>query len=1078
MSRRSPDGEFERPHKRPREDDDYKYKRHGRFDTPSHPGGVNDDALDRISRRKENYRRRGDHVEAKYKDGYRSRDDNRSSSTRDDSRSDPRNSARRDDKRRNDWDRTPQRSPRGSNWESPSPLIHHTPQTPLNLNHMIAEPSPRATPSHKYNKWEKKDVTSSTKRTTNHNKEFGWDGDQVDELDLEWYNAEESEAVDEALQDKKFLGDSDKFTKKEQEYKKQRGSNRVSARKSQILKDNEAWEENRMMTSGIARMREVQVEFNEEDDQRVHIIVHDVKPPFLDAQVTLDMTGSGIIQPVVDPTSDMATIARKGSFTLREVRSQRERMKSVKSKFNMSGTNLGNIMGIKQQVEKTINETIQDQLGPIIAPIKSDVDKNHISDKKKQLPIYYCRDELLTMIRENNVVVIVGETGSGKTTQMTQYLHQDGYTKYGRIACTQPRRVAAMSVAKRVSEEVGCELGTTVGYAIRFEDVTSDDTLIKYMTDGVLLRESLHEKDLDQYSVIIMDEAHERSLNTDVLFGILRKIVSRRRDLKLIVTSATMDANKFSTFFGGVPVYTIPGRTYPVDVLYTKTPVTDYVEAAVKQAMAIHLSTPPEGDILIFMTGQEDIEVTCYILEQKVLELDDDQGRHPKLSILPIYSMLPSELQARIFTKSEKGNRKCIVATNIAETSLTVDGILYVIDTGYSKLKVFNPKVGMDALQVYPESRAAANQRSGRAGRTGPGRCYRLFTEIQYNTEMLANTVPEIQRTNLGNVVLLLKSLGIKNLLEFGFMDPPPQDNMKNSMYQLWILGALDGKGELTGVGKKMTDLPLDPPLAKMVIAAQKMGCVSEVLTVVSMLSVPTVFYRPKDREEESDATREKFFVPESDHLTLLYVYQQWKQHDYSMNWCNDHFIHYKAMRKVQEIRNQIADIIKKNGMQLTTCGQDWDVVRKAICSGYFHHAARLQGIGEYRNMLTGMPCILHPTSALYGMGYTPDYVVYHELIMTSREYMQCVTSVDGSWLAEMAPTFFSVKKSHRTREEKRRANREEMEQVRSELMNEKQNEEQNEDLSFISHHTPQIVTPGRQQAPGTPRRTPRRMGL
>lgn len=262
-------------------------------------------------------------------------------------------------------------------------------------------------------------------------------------------------------------------------------------------------------------------------------------------------------------------------------------------------------------------------------------------------------------------------------------------------------------------------------------------------------------------------------------------------------------------------------------------------------------------------------------------------------------------MQAKIFDKAPDGARKCIVATPIAETSLTVDGILYVIDTGYGKTKVFNPKIGMDALQVFPISQAASNQRKGRAGRTAPGRCYRLYTESAYRTEMLETSVPEIQRTNLAQVVLLLKSLNVDNLLEFEFMDPPPQENILNSMHQLWILGALDNTGGLTWLGRKMVDFPLDPPLAKMLLSGAELGCSEEILTIVSMLSVPNVFFRPPERAEESDAAREKFFVPESDHLTFLHVYQQWKANGYRADWCTQHFLQPRGLRKVTISRSQ-----------------------------------------------------------------------------------------------------------------------------------------------------------------------------
>ena len=599
-----------------------------------------------------------------------------------------------------------------------------------------------------------------------------------------------------------------------------------------------------------------------------------------------------MVSTVKDPTSDFAIKAKTGSELLKLELRETNKMKHREKYWELGTSRIGKAMGIADKEGADESESEEEDVGEdgkvdfkkdskYASAMKEDIvavshfaKTRTLQEQRQFLPIYKVRKELLKVIRDTQVVVIVGETGSGKTTQLTQYLHEDGHTVYGMIGCTQPRRVAAMSVAKRVSEEVGTKLGDKVGYAIRFESLVGEDTVIKYMTDGVLLRESLNDADLEQYACIVMDEAHERSLHTDVLFGILKQVVARRRNFKLIVTSATLDADKFCDFFGGCPKFMIPGRAFPVEKFYAKGPVDDYVDGAAKKAMEIHLTNPP-GDILIFMSGQADIVCTCNTIARRMA--DAGKGM-PAMLLLPMYAHLPSEQQARIFQPAGEGVRKCIVSTNIAETSLTVDGIRYVIDSGFCKVKVFNPKIGMDALNVTPVSQANANQRSGRAGRTGPGFCYRLYTESMYREELLENQVPEIQRTNLGNVVLLLKSLGVSNLLEFDFMDPPPQENILNSLYQLWILGALDNKGDLTRMGRQMAEFPLDPALGKMLCSAERLGCTDEITTVVSMLSVPQVFYRPPDRAEESDAAREKFFVPESDHLTLLNVYRQWKR--------------------------------------------------------------------------------------------------------------------------------------------------------------------------------------------------------
>jgi pre-mRNA-splicing factor ATP-dependent RNA helicase DHX38/PRP16 len=800
----------------------------------------------------------------------------------------------------------------------------------------------------------------------------------------------------------------------------------LNARQLQKQKDVDAWETNRMLTSGVAQRRDMGQDF--EDDQegtRIHLLVHDLRPPFLDGR-TVFTKQIDPVPAVRDYQSDMAVFSRKGSRVVKERRQQRERQKQAQEATNVAGTALGNLMGVKEDdtdsaVPAAKEEEVKTSSNKFADHLKKSEGASNFSQSKtlreqrEFLPAFAVREDLLRVIRDNQVVIVVGETGSGKTTQLTQFLYEDGYGNVGMIGCTQPRRVAAMSVAKRVAEEMEVKLGSTVGYAIRFEDCTSKETVIKYMTDGVLLRESLNESDLDRYSCVIMDEAHERALNTDVLMGLFKKILQRRRDLKLIVTSATMNSKRFSDFYGGAPEFFIPGRTFPVDVMFHRSPVEDYVDQAVQQVLSIHVSKGP-GDILVFMTGQEDIEATCELVQERLNALNDP----PKLSILPIYSQMPADLQAKIFDRAAPGVRKCIVATNIAETSLTVDGIMYVVDSGYSKLKVYNPKMGMDTLQITPISQANANQRSGRAGRTGPGQAYRLFTEKAYRDELYIQTIPEIQRTNLSNTVLLLKSLGVKDLLDFDFMDPPPQDVISTSLFDLWALGALDNLGELTDLGRKMNAFPMDPPLAKLLIMSEEYGCSEEMVTIVSMLSVPNVFYRPKERQEESDAAREKFFVPESDHLTYLHVYCQWKANGYSDGWCIRHFLHSKSLKRAKEVRDQLLDIMKMQNMQMVSSGTDWDVIRKCICSGYYHQAAKVKGIGEYINLRTSVTVQLHPTSALYGLGFLPDYVVYHELILTSKEYMSTVTSVDPHWLAELGGVFYSVKEKGYSAREKR----------------------------------------------------------
>jgi len=389
---------------------------------------------------------------------------------------------------------------------------------------------------------------------------------------------------------------------------------------------------------------------------------------------------------------------------------------------------------------------------------------------------------------------------------------------------------------------------------------------------------------------------------------------------------------------------------------------------------------------------------------------------------------------------------------------------------------------------VTPISQANAKQRAGRAGRTGPGFCFRLYTERQFCDELMNNTVPEIQRTNLSNVVLLLKTLGVDNLMDFDFMDPPPEENIMTSLYQLWILGALDNHGNLTTMGRRMADFPLDPPLSKMLLFAHEYGkCSTEMLVIVSMLSVPSVFFRPKDRQEESDTAREKFFVPESDHLTLLNVYLRAKQHKFDSQWCTQHFIHSKGIRKAREVHAQLVDLMKQQRLSPLSCGGGWDIVRKSICSAYFYNSSKIKGIGEYINMLSGLSSALHPSSALFGLGYTPDYLCYHELISTSKEYMSCVTAVEGEWLAELGPMFFSVKESFETTLKKREKERLEVARMQKEHANgrdigstktaEKDKLSSNDNISSSKEKSSRIATPGRALGDRTPKFMPKKRG-
>ncbi|GAB6023330.1 Pre-mRNA-splicing factor ATP-dependent RNA helicase dhx15 [Chamberlinius hualienensis] len=471
---------------------------------------------------------------------------------------------------------------------------------------------------------------------------------------------------------------------------------------------------------------------------------------------------------------------------------------------------------------------------------------NELYRKRITLPVWEYRDKMLEIINRHQIMVLVGETGSGKTTQIPQWCVEYVRSKSKRgVACTQPRRVAAMSVAQRVSEEMDVQLGQEVGYSIRFEDCSSPKTVLKYMTDGMLLREAMSDPLLEAYGVVLLDEAHERTLATDILMGVLKEIVRQRSDLKIVIMSATLDAGKFQTYFDNAPLMNVPGRTHPVEIFYTPEPERDYLEAAIRTVIQIHMCEEVAGDVLLFLTGQEEIEEACKRLKREIDNLGPDVG---ELKCIPLYSTLPPNLQQRIFEppppKKPNGaiGRKVVVSTNIAETSLTIDGVVFVIDPGFSKQKVYNPRIRVESLLVSPISKASAQQRAGRAGRTRPGKCFRLYTEKAYKNEMQDNTYPEILRSNLGSVVIQLKKLGIDDLVHFDFMDPPAPETLMRALELLNYLGALDDDGNLSELGSIMAEFPLDPQLAKMLIASCDYNCSNEILSITAMLSGNTCY--------------------------------------------------------------------------------------------------------------------------------------------------------------------------------------------------------------------------------------------
>jgi pre-mRNA-splicing factor ATP-dependent RNA helicase DHX15/PRP43 len=637
--------------------------------------------------------------------------------------------------------------------------------------------------------------------------------------------------------------------------------------------------------------------------------------------------------------------------------------------------------------------------------------------KRRQLPVFSFLSVVADTLSTHQVLVLEGETGSGKTTQIPGYLVLAGFGREeggegggGRelmVACTQPRRVAAMSVATRVADELDVALGEAVGYTIRFEDRSSASTRLRYMTDGMLLREAMTDPLLSSYKVIILDEAHERTLATDILLGLLKGTLRRRPDLQCIIMSATLDATKFQDYFDGAPLLSVPGRTHPVEIFYTPEPERDYLDAAIRTAVQIHLNEE-EGDILLFLTGQAEIEQA---VEQIALECANysELGAGPVMC-LPLYASLPPAAQRRVFAPTPAGTRKVVVSTNIAETSLTIDGIVYVIDPGFSKQKVYNPRIRVESLLVSPISRASSRQRSGRAGRTRPGKAFRLFTERTFKTELQEQTYPEILRSNLGSTILTLCKLGITDLVHFDFIDPPAPETLMRALELLNYLGALDDEGTLTPLGNQMAAFPLDPQLAKMLIMSPEFGCSVEICSIVALLSVPMVFLRPPDSKKMADEAKAQFTDRHSDHCTLLNAYNAYLESGRSPDFCYENFLSSRALKQADNVRKQLERVCTRSGVSLVSGNAAspayWANVRKALCAGYFMQIAHQQRAGGYLTVKDNQPVTLHPSQ---GLDHKPEWVLYNEFVMTSSNYVRTCTAIYADWLLDIAPQYYDM---------------------------------------------------------------------
>jgi ATP-dependent helicase HrpA len=632
-----------------------------------------------------------------------------------------------------------------------------------------------------------------------------------------------------------------------------------------------------------------------------------------------------------------------------------------------------------------------------------------------ELPVSQRKDDIARAIEENQVVIIAGETGSGKTTQIPKICLELGRGIAGQIGHTQPRRLAARTVAERIAEELGSPLGETVGYQVRFTDVSADDTLIKLMTDGILLTELARDRTLRRYDTLIIDEAHERSLNIDFILGYLRQLLPERPDLKVIITSATIDPERFAAAFGGAPVLEVSGRTYPVEVRYQPIePVEGGEDADQGQAISDaidELSAEGPGDILVFLSGEREIRDTADLLA----------GRD-RLEVLPLYSRLSAAEQYRVFERRQASSftRRVVLATNVAETSLTVPGIHYVIDPGTARISRYSRGTKVQRLPIEPISQASANQRKGRCGRTADGICIRLYSQADFESRP-EFTEPEILRTNLASVILQMAAIGLGDVPKFPFIDPPDARNIADGLTLLTELNAFSD-GRITGLGRKLARLPVDPRIGRMILAADRNGCVREVLIIAAALSIQDPRERPADAQQAADDKHRRFADPDSgsDFSTYLNLwdYLTERQRELSSSafrrLCRADYLNYLRVREWQDLQGQLQRLAGDLGVAVDSSSTERTVVHLSLLAGLLSQIGmKTEPVRPAASVTSGRRpraeylgarnarFAIFPGSSLARQ--TPDWIVAAELVETSRLWARTVASIEPEWIEPLA---------------------------------------------------------------------------